>query len=325
MKNKHLILIGICILIISFVLGITKTVDLTPSQTTQNRSGDKLIGAMITKESLHLFDFESYFNDSANDILNGKNHITDTDGYTNRIYAELVDKTAINEETGETIHTKEYVFPDTDGWYLYCATVYEEPNNYVTNIAGEGLCDVKSGNHYKDNGEERTMEATLYTIRGSDLYTVYVNPIYQTPTGEVYITEGTGIGGAGGLTKTITETVTVEKDDEEISYTGTFIIHREEIDTPQSVTLTQMDENHTPLQTDTYTAGQVPETIVTKAETAYILVTEQSVGENGNTVESRSLLQPSDEHLETFTVTENGVCDKVYTEIRWTTESEFVV
>lgn len=325
MKNKYLILLSICILVISFVLGITKTVDLAPSQTTQNKNGDKLIGAMITKESLNLFDFEGYFNDHAKDILNGNNVITETDGYTNRIYAELVDKTTVNEETGETINTKEYVFPDTDGWYLYCATVYEEPNNYVTNIAGDGLCDVKSGNHYKDNGEERTMEATLYTVRGSDLYTVYVNPIYQTPTGEVYITEGTGIGGAGGLIKTITETVTIEKDGEEISYTGTFIIHREEIDTPQSVTLTQMDENHTPLQTDIYTAGQLPASIVTKAETAYILVTTQSIDANGSIVRQRSLLQPSDEHLESFAVTEDGVCEKQYTALHWTTESEFAV
>lgn len=325
MKNKSLIIIGICILVISFVLGITKTVDLTPDTKNQAQNGDKLIGAMITKESLHLFDFESYFNDHANDILNGSNVISETDGYTNRIYAELVDKSTVDDETGKTVHTKEYVFPDTEGWYLYCATVYEAPASYVTNITGDGLCDVKSSNHYKDNGEERTMEATLYTVHGSDLYTVYVNPIYQTPTGEVYITEGTGIGGAGGLTKTITETVTVEKDGEEYSYTGTFIIHREEIDTPQSVTLTQMDENHTPLQTDTYTAGQLLETIVTKAETAYILVTEQNLDENGSIVRQRSILQPSDEHLESFAVTEDGVCEKQYTALHWTTESEFAV
>lgn len=325
MKNKSLIIIGICILVISFVLGITKTVDLTPDTKNQAQNEDKLIGAMITKESLHLFDFESYFNDHANDILNGSNVISETDGYTNRIYAELVDKSTVDDETGKTVHTKEYVFPDTEGWYLYCATVYEAPASYVTNIAGDGLCDVKSSNHYKDNGEERTMEATLYTVHGSDLYTVYVNPIYQTPTGEVYITEGTGIGGAGGLTKTITETVTVEKDGEEYSYTGTFIIHREEIDTPQSVTLTQMDENHTPLQTDTYTAGQLLETIVTKAETAYILVTEQNLDENGSIVRQRSILQPSDEHLESFAVTEDGVCEKQYTALHWTTESEFAV
>ncbi len=325
MKNKSLIIIGICILVISFVLGITKTVDLTPDTKNQAQNGDKLIGAMITKESLHLFDFESYFNDHAKDILNGNNVITETDSYTNRIYAELVDKTTVDEETGKTIHTKEYIFPDTDGWYLYCATVYEEPNNYVTNIAGDGLCDVKSSNHYKDNGEERTMEATLYTVHGSDLYTVYVNPIYQTADGEVYITEGTGIAGTGSLSKTITETVTVEKDGEEQSYTGTFIIHREEIDMPQSVTLAQMDETHTSLQTDTYMAGQLPASIVTKAETAYILVTTQSIDANGSIVRQRSLLQPSDEHLESFAVTEDGVCDKVYTEIHWTTGGGFVL
>ncbi len=325
MKNKYLIILAVCILVISFVLGITKQVDLAPTTATQNKSGDRLIGVMITKESLHLFDFEGYFNDNAKDIINGNNIITETDGYTNRIYAELIDKSTVNEETGETIKTKEYIFPDTEGWYLYCATVQDEPNDYVTNIAGDGLCDVKSSNHYKDNGEERTMEATLYTIRGSDLYTVYVNPIYQTTNGEVYITEGTGIGGAGGLTKTITETVTTEQDGEEYSYTGTFIIHREEIDIPQGVTVMQMDATHTPLQTDTYTAGQMPETIITKAETAYILVTEQSLDTNSNVVETRSLLQPSDEHLETFAVTENGICEKVYTEIHWTTDGEFTL
>ncbi|MBQ6863246.1 MAG: hypothetical protein IJO14_03285 [Clostridia bacterium] len=325
MKNKHIAILGCCILAISFVLGITNTIDLGSSATAQAKTDDRLIGIMITKESLQLFDFESYFNDHAKDIIKGDNVISETDGYTNRIYAELVDKSTFDEATGQTIHTKEYVFPDTDGWYLYCATVYDAQNSYVTNIEGDGLCDIKSSNHYKDNGEERTMEATLYTVRGSDLYTVYVNPIYQTPTGEVYITEGTGIGGAGGLTKTITETVTIEKDGEEESYTGTFIIHREEIAPPQSVTLTQMDKNNTPLLTESFAAGTLPETFEPDADTAYILVTQQSIDENGNITEHRSLLQPSDENIESFVVTENGVCEKQYTALHWTTESEFAV
>lgn len=317
MKNKYLILISIAVFIAAFVLGLTKTVDLSAKNAEQNTTQDKLIGIMVTKESLQLFDFESYFNDHAADIIKGNNYITDTAGYNNRIYAQLTETAAIDEATGETVYSKEYIFPDIQGWYLYCATVYDEQSSYVTNIAGDGLCDVKSSNHYKDNGEERTMEATLYTVHGSDLYTVYMNPIYQTENGEVYLTDGTGIGGTGGLTKTITETVTIKTDDEEQTYTGTFILHREEIDTPKSVTLTQMDKNNVLLQEDTYIAGQMPEAISPNAETAYVLVTTQSTDINGNMVEHRSLLQPSDAHLESFTVSKNGVCEKQYTEIHW--------
>ena len=68
MKNKIGIIILACVLVVSFVLGVTGAVTFAKDESTDNADGaskDRLIGVFITTEYLDLFDFDSYFQDNA--------------------------------------------------------------------------------------------------------------------------------------------------------------------------------------------------------------------------------------------------------------------
>ncbi len=326
MKTKILISITATVLLAAFILGATGKIDLAQQKENNLRNtSDRLIGVMLTKESLHLFDFESYFNDNAADIINGNNRIDNTDGYEQRIYAELKDVASTVEETGETVYTKEYVFPDVDGFYIYSATVQDENGSYETNISSKGLSDVKSSSHYKDDGEEQTLEATVYTTADSDLYTVYANPIYQTENGEVYLVEGTGTAGQGGITQTLKETATFEEDGEKRSYTAEIIIHREQIDAVREITVSQFTAEHEKISADTYAVENLPETITATAQTAYLLVSEKTVCASEDVANTYRLVQPTDEFLEVFKADSQGICEKVPIEILWSAATDFTL
>ena len=61
MKNKIGIIILACVLVVSFVLGVTGAVTFAKDESTDNADGaskDRLIGVFITTEYLDLFDFE---------------------------------------------------------------------------------------------------------------------------------------------------------------------------------------------------------------------------------------------------------------------------
>lgn len=324
MKTKILISITATVLLAAFILGATGKIDLAQQKENNRRNtSDRLIGVMLTKESLHLFDFESYFNDNAADIIKGNNRLDNTDGYEQRIYADLKDVASTNEETGETVYTKEYVFPDVDGFYIYSATVQDENGSYKTNISGKGLSDVKSSSHYKDDGEEQTLEATVYTTADSDLYTVYANPIYQTENGEVYLVEGTGTAGQGGITQTLKESTTFTQDGEKRSYTAEIIIHREQMDAVREITVSQFTAEHEKISADTYAVENLPETITATAQTAYLLVTEKTVSASEDAANTYRLVQPTDEFLEVFKADSQGICEKVPIEILWSAATDF--
>ena len=58
MKNKNMIIIIACIVLTAFALGATGTISLVSASETGSASSDKLIGVLITREYLDLFDSE---------------------------------------------------------------------------------------------------------------------------------------------------------------------------------------------------------------------------------------------------------------------------
>ena len=95
MKNKIGIIILACVLVVSFILGVTGAVTFAkdePADNTDGTSKDRLIGVFITTEHLDLFDFESYFQDNANKVMSG-GEISSSDSapYQGKLYAILVD------------------------------------------------------------------------------------------------------------------------------------------------------------------------------------------------------------------------------------------
>lgn len=71
MKNRTLFAILACALVVSFALGATGAISLAKEETASANDFEKgrLIGVLITKECLDLFDAERYFADNPGQAL----------------------------------------------------------------------------------------------------------------------------------------------------------------------------------------------------------------------------------------------------------------
>lgn len=107
MKNKTVIIILACVLVVSFVFGVTGAVAFAKAEPADNLDGaseDRLIGVFITAKSL---DLESNFQENADTVLSdGTINASDSASNQGRVYATLADDCYTNSETGETATTK---------------------------------------------------------------------------------------------------------------------------------------------------------------------------------------------------------------------------
>jgi len=79
----------ICVLIMILAL-VLSGCQLAKPEAQAEAGNDMLVGVFVTAEHLDLFDFEAYFNDHANELISGGNTmIENTDGYQQRIYANM--------------------------------------------------------------------------------------------------------------------------------------------------------------------------------------------------------------------------------------------
>ena len=287
--------------------------------------GDRLAGVLITTEYLDLFDFEAYIDDNIEN-LNGS-VISDEDSrkYSGRIYATLETRTATSE-SGDTITTKEYVFPTIEGieYFAYQITSTTE-STYTTSTVGEGLSDSKMHLHSTDAGDFITLEATLYVAaqRGSVCY--YFNPVYQDAEGNVYVTSGQGMESSVdtegiNFSQSVKETHTVTQDGEMKEYTNSVTVSVQVVSPPETIVVLQMDgENHVIAQEE-YIPGQMPETIAPEAACEYILVESHKKTLDGENIITREIFGKDAKSIQTMYEGEGGICIQDYTEIQWYSE-----
>lgn len=245
---------------------------------------DRLAGVLVTREHLDLFDMEAYLNDHASEQLKGDHELSDTAGYEGRIYGELIQVGTY--EDGDAKY--ELSFPDVEGYFqvdlFVSATGDWEPEGeyYGYSTGNGGFYDVKSGTAYGDNSRESNLEMTM-AVWQEGTVTLYMNPVYQTGDGRVYVTTGNGISAdlsmSGEVTHTLSSTRTTTIDGKTESDTTNLIVHAVHRLSAQELQLIQMDENHRILSLDTYEVGSFPEKLTMEKDTAYLIV-QTSDGEN---------------------------------------------
>ena len=273
---------------------------------------DRLIGFFATQEPLDLFDFEAYFNDHANRFLGGGNvEISEEDSaaYGGRLYAE--------RSTGDG--RSSFRFPGIEGSGMYVYT-YEDEHGSVSASGGDGL--ISDGHTFV--GNDSSVEGTLYVVP-QEFISVYVNPVYQSADGSVYLTAGQGLsfGGETGqtqgqiVTQTLTEryTTTVDGETTERSFTAT--LHIAVLFAPERIIVQQMAASGAVLSRDEYAPDAMPESIAPAAEAAYLIVETHSTAPDGTPYAGRQLLGTDDSSLVTYCALESGVCQAVWTEIGW--------
>lgn len=250
---------------------------------------DRLVGTFVTTEYLSLFDMEAYLNDHADELVSGVASGDISDG-------EIIDGTSYNERIYATVDKHdstdpsdwEISFGDIEGICFFSAKWQNEGEEPFTMITGgDEICDVTQHLNVTDEGETVALEGTMYALVGEDVdeVTFFLNPVYQTETGEIYVTAGMGhsmtgdIGGSFSIK--LDEETTITENGESKVYGGAVELTIEILDSaPAKVRIYYMDNDLGILHTEEYAAGEVPYSIyAVEGTTCVVVETEWTDGE----------------------------------------------
>lgn len=216
---------------------------------------DKMVGVLITFEPLDLFDFESYFNDHVESVLNGGTiSQADAKKYSGCLFAEK------DEESGD------YSFPEVEGLIFLCTEETDEVGSYIRMQGGEGIDATKNHFTTTDSGEAFELAGTVYFApenRG-DIVAFYTNPVYKTADGRVYAQSGQGMSGSwdegsnGSMTATLSQSLEETKNGEKKSYSAEYAITMQAAAKPLYSEVFWMKNDGNVLRSARYEQGAFP-------------------------------------------------------------------
>lgn len=267
---------------------------------------DMLVGVMLTPEPLDLFDWEGYVGDRFGQA-DGEVSAADAADYAQRLYATRVDE-------------GRWQFEGVEGFAFFAAS-YESESGTVSAVQNDGLADGSYAVHERDEGSDCDIAATLY-VRPEVRFAWYFNPVYQTESGEVYLTAGQGMSFAGdnspgmSASQTFSGTRSYTGPDGQRTDSTSCAITVEIRALPEQLRIFWMDAENRILRQESWTPDALPDSI-DPGDAAWLLVEEQS----GGTV-TRTLCQPGDGNLRAWTPGEMDTIQPVDIPVSWPEESE---
>lgn len=301
---KRNLFILTCVLVLAVVLGISGVTLAQPDA--ESPAGDKLVGVYITTEYLDLFDFESYLKDNIHTIEDGK-IITDGDDskYQGRLYATLNDE-------------GQYVFEDINGIPYFHYSVTDEKGSYTATTGDDRIADGHVSLKHTDEGQVVCLEGKIYTPPTKDIVHYYINPVYQSKSGEVYVVSGSGASfdgdGSEGVvfTQTMDSKTTVKENGETVSHSISVKISIAVKGSPKNYSILQFNSDGVIISNDAYKPGNLPESITPLHNCAYIIL-ECTSGKNV----TRTLYQKDDSLIETFYPGDDSILRIQHTGLEW--------
>ena len=287
MKTKAFLSIVILCIVISVLSGCQLK---KPEDKNNSTAGDKLIGTIITTESLNSFDIDAYLNDNIENIINNEENVVNEEDalkYNKKIYAQHVTLTDTNDN-GEKITHKEYTFDGINGMWFFDAKIpaTETEESYTCLCTGGGLSNIHSNVHHTDTGvSEIELTADLYYSYEKWGTVFYMNPVYQESDGDIYCVEGSGYSVAGDKgsidgnangSQNISDKLTFTENGEETVYQSTITINYIPVYIPEKVSFIFMNENNTSISDFSYSPESVPEEINVPDGTEYIILLQKS-------------------------------------------------
>ena len=286
---------------------------------------DRLVGVLVTTEYLDLFDMERYLNDNIGNNPDGEITI---DGsareYQGRLYAILKKETLTDEKAGQTTEIVQFVFEGIKGIPYFAADIPKtaERESFLSSSSDEAISDGHTGIKSGDKENSLTLEGTIY-IAPSGLETYYINPVYQSDDGRVYVTSGSGFStdstqNEGTLfSQTMSFERTVTENGKAVKDSTSVKISLHMMQAPKKIVLLEMDRGSAVLSRTECMPGEVPDAITPKAGTEYILVETHKTDSEGKPLVTRTLFGKDAQTLETFYSREDGVCVKQWTALNW--------
>lgn len=293
MKKLIAILLAVCLL---------TGCRLASTEQKESPHEDKLVGVFVTFDHLDLpFDMEGYLNDNAHAISDGGEIVVEEGeamAYEGKLFAEV----------GE----RGWEFPGHDGIIL--GQMWN--GDHWVGFTTEGIQDIKSRVSRTDTLDAIEEEGTIYVDAGLEEFIYYVNPVFMTPNGEYYATQGdsfsSGNTGVGGMSMSVNCEIRETVDDVENVYSAKYTARVEGVTLADRVVLVQMSADHQELTRAEYTPDAMPESVKIVEGAGYLIVEEYA----GDEV-TRTLCQPGDEHINVYYQTDKVYCLPNFTTIDW--------
>lgn len=324
MKVKKIIIITVCMMFAAFVFGAAGIFNLASTSEDETTSKDRLIGVLITREDLDLFDSEQFIIDNI-DTLAGGREISESgsSNYQGRLYATRVETSDTDDETGETSSTIEYVFEGIDGICYFTPRITDQFDAFWSLGGDDAISDAHTHFNSTDEGESIAMEGTIYvSTHGNAGNFFYFNPVYQTPTEEVYAVSGDGEYFGDNSVETSTSFEIKENQSSTIdnltTSSGTEIkVTIRYMDKPEKVSILQFDEEDELLSRMEYDPSDLPDTLQVQSGTQYIIVETTTCSQEQTFRTTREIFEPEDDTLFAFFSRDDGICVKQECQINW--------
>ncbi|XCP86679.1 hypothetical protein ABXS75_07770 [Roseburia hominis] len=285
----------------------------------------RLIGAFITPDYLDLYDMEGYLEAHASDLADGREvMLADDAKYEEKLYADIQKngsedpgdwKVSFGDIAGVNFFTPFWKGEDGDG---YWASEY-----------GDGICDTDTHIKTTDTGEERSIKGTVYILPGkaNENIAYYVNPVYQTQEGRIFVVSGQGFSTSGDssegvcMTTELADQVTTTENGKSVEEKSSVAVSIAVMYRPVKITIFQMDRENRIIRKAEYSPAEVPQKLTAESGAEYILVETEKENLSGEEVVSREIYERSkEEYLETFYAMENGMVARQSTEVVWQDE-----
>lgn len=213
-------------------------------------------------------------------------------------------------------------FTGLEGIRCFFTLQEDSEGSYYKTTADDGASDRITHFTTTDNGEKIEQELTLYMERRPGNWTLFMNPVYQSGDGAIYVQTGQGMrcpaDTAGeSASYTLSEENSYTDGRETKTDSSHIKVTVQVIDRTETVRVLKFDGEYKLISTETYKPEDVPDSFRPSAETAYIIVECVNRDLNGAETTQRTLYQPTDEYFESFSGTNNGLLIKHQTEIEW--------
>ncbi len=321
MKIKRSISALLAVLVVLSLYGC----QLAQKDASEDSATAHIIGVFITTEYLDLFDAEAYLADQfVGTPIGDVNFSGNSDRYDGRYYATLKAITDLHGPDSKTTYYQ-YQFPELKGFSFFAANHSDSVDRsvFLASNYDSAISDIHTSIFVTDAGERVELKGTLNLSMSYANKEIFINPVYQTDDGSVYVesgdsfTQGDTTSEGTFMTQTINDTTTTTSNGESQSNANSVALSIAFVYPPEKIVVIQMDQNNEVVKRVEYQPGALPETIKPEATTEYIMVETHKTDLEGSPVVTRDLYTKESYAIFSYYERADGICINQSTSIEW--------
>ena len=191
-----------------------------------------------------------------------------------------------------------------------------DENCYGFRLSGGPVSDINHSVNAFEEGAKHKIEGRVWVSADVKEVILYMNPIYRTSDGRVYVMSGKGAyfepGGGYECTESLSGETTRKENGETYIFSVMVEITVIAAVPDETVTVIQINENGEEIKRETFLADNMPEEFTTQAGTAFLLVRCSGGGSD-----RWETVQPDDEGIRVTQKYDETFCTSHVVPVRW--------